>query len=71
MECQDLTFFLTVLIELFPYVVLQDLENPLCYLHFMLIKNDVLQKKASWVHCTYIHTPQTKFTPLKSNPAGL
>lgn len=54
---------MTVLIEFFSYVGLHDLENPLCYLHFMLIKNDLLQKKASWVHCTYIHTPQTKFTP--------
>jgi hypothetical protein len=42
-------------------------RNPLCSLHFMLIRNDVLQSIACWVHCTYIHTPQTKFMPLKSN----
>jgi len=48
-------FVLTVLIEFFHSVGLYDLENPLCYRHFLLIKNDMLQEKSLLAALYYTH----------------
>lgn len=61
---------MTVLIEFFSYVGLHDLENPLCYLHFMLIKNDLLKKSLLGALYLHSHTTNQIYT-LKMSVPGL